>query len=238
MRGSLDEFTLAEVLQLFSITEKSGVLYVEARGQRSNFYIEGGRLVGWGGEDGAVINELVCHEALLAPAIPPHRSTPNPEPASGASLIARNSVEPFRWNLVVRRILERHVYPCLDATDGELELRIQPPPAAPIHLSVGIQELILDGSRAEADRVLMAKQGYSANSRWQRVTLGDAGSSPSLDRLDWLVWVALREPCSIAEAAARIQAPELDVGHAVHRLHRLGLLDAVEALQGIQEAYR
>jgi hypothetical protein len=106
MQGTLSEFTLAELLQLFALAERTGTITVQRAGWSTAVFLESGKVVGIGNESFNVYREIMACELL------PARSgvgldSVKPSPSSpGLSFIVKNVIEPERWDLFVQRCLE------------------------------------------------------------------------------------------------------------------------------------
>src|SRR6476661_4014608 len=107
MRGSLSEFTLNHLLQLFGVAERTGAVTVRAAGRRVELLVEVNRVMGIGLDDFDPRASLLQCELLPSSsratllAVTPRADTP------GLSMLARNAVEPERWDAFVQRLLEQ-----------------------------------------------------------------------------------------------------------------------------------
>jgi hypothetical protein len=225
MRGSLAEFTLNHLLQLFGVAERTGSVTVEAAGRRVELLVEVNRITGLG------LDGFDPRESLLQCELLPSSSratllavTPRPD-TPGLSMLARNAVEPERWEAFVQRVLEQHVYPLLNSEHGDFEVMIGrcPPPA--LRISTSIQQIILDATRWEAETEALHAEGYRSDSRWERsATHATASNNGQFSGTQWLIWAIATAPTSISEASSRLCLPELATTTAVKRLHTLGVL--------------
>jgi hypothetical protein len=228
MRGSLSEFTLNHLLQLFGVAERTGSVTIESAGCRVELLVEVNRVTGLG------LDGFDPRESLLACELLPSSSratllavTPRPD-TPGLSMLARNAVEPERWEAFVQRLLEQHVYPLLNCEHGAFEVTIGrcPPPA--LRMSVSIQQIILDATRWEAETEALHDEGYRSDSRWERSAAHAAATNMGqFSGTQWLIWAIATEPTSIGEASRRLCLPELATTSAVKRLHGLGVLEPV-----------
>lgn len=222
MQGSLSEFTLAELLQLFALAERTGTVEVHSPNRASRILLESGRIVGIGQNDFDVHRELTACELLPArsgaalEAVVPTPGTP------GLSFIVSNLVDPDRWTLFATRCVEQQVYPLLNASRGSFEIEIERVPFCPLALSVSVQQLVLDGSRWEAEMAEYRLDGFGLSTAWQRTEQAPKECAMSLP--DWLVWAALETPGTISRTAARVCIPDLDATAAIRRLADAGFL--------------
>jgi hypothetical protein len=125
MLGTLAEFTLTHLLQLFALSEKMGTTTVHAGTLHTRMLLESDRVVGFGAADFDVRAEL-AKLALLSTiarnalnAVEPREDTP------GLSLLSGNLIEPRRWNLYVARCFEQDIYPLLNEDDGAFEITVE-----------------------------------------------------------------------------------------------------------------
>lgn len=224
MRGSLSEFNLGELLQLFALSEKSGAITISYPDGEARLLVEAGRVVGWGLDGYDVHAEmLACH--FLPPASLSALKSIEPEPgAPGLGFVVRNLVDPGRWNGFVQRLLEQEVYGLLDIEDGEFDVSVERIPPVPLGLDLSVQQLILDGSRWQADSLELAQEGFGGESRWARCDDDDTSEGNEISQLDWLVLAALDEPRSLREIARMICYSDLDTAEALKSLSLRGLV--------------
>lgn len=216
MQGELSEFSMAELLQLFALAERTGVLLVSTNSGSTRVLLESGRVIGIGLEDYDVHRDISNCELLPTrsgaslEAITPTPMTP------GLSFIVRNLVEPERWELFARRCLEQQVYPYLTREHGTFEISIERVPYSPVAITLSVQQLILEGSRWTSEMQEHRQDGFGMHSMFERTAT--SAEEQSVNAVEWLVWSILDEPQSIERAAARIGVPDLDVASAMRRL--------------------
>lgn len=220
MQGELSEFTMAELLQLFALAERTGTLQVETPRSSSRVLLESGRIVGIGMPDFNVHDAIVSLELLPARSGASLQSvTPTPM-TPGLSFIVKNLVEPERWDLFVRRCLEQQVYPFLTREQGTFEAVIERTPFCPLVVSMSVQQLVLDGSRWAAEIAEHRQDGFNLESRFERSELVPSGSA--VTALEWLVWSILDGPQKVARIAERVGIPDLDTLTTVRKLQAGG----------------
>lgn len=224
MRGSLEEFSLSELLQLFALSEKTGTVVVSHADTESRLFLEAGRIAGWG------LDDFDVHGAMLAcrflpPAteaairsIQPEHGTP------GLAFVVRNLVEPQRWSSFVQRLLEQDVYRILELDEGTFDITVDRIPPVPLGLDMSVQQLILDGSRWEADSAELAQEGYGVDSAWRRESQEALRGASEISSRDWLVLSALAECRTIGQTGADICLPDLDTAEIVRSLHQRKLI--------------
>lgn len=227
MQGSLGEFTLAELLQLFALAEKTGTLSIRVPDRVSTLYLEAGRIAGWGNESFDVHSSMSSCELLSSATVTAIESVAKDADAPGLAFVVRNLVEPARWEAFVHRLIEQDVYPLLSLDSGEFEITIDRLPPVPLGLNISVQQIVLDGSRWEADMNELAREGYGRGTRWRRVVAEDHPTEAGLSQLDWLVWSILDEPQPISQVAARLCHPDIETVESVKRLNGEGILTRV-----------
>jgi hypothetical protein len=224
MQGSLSEFTLAELLQLFALAERTGTISVLRACGSTQMFLESGKVVGIGNESFNVHREIMACERLLArsgAALDAVRPTPS---SPGLSFIVRNLIEPERWDLFVQRCLEQEIYSLLTLEQGSFDVRVERIPPCPLTISVPVQQLVLDGSRWEAEMTEHRLDGFGTTTIWSRAEQPDP--YVKLSSIEWLTWAILEGPSSISDAARRLCIPDLDATIAVRRLQAQGVLNA------------
>lgn len=227
MQGSLGEFTLAEILQLFALAEKTGTLTVRVPDRVSMLYLEAGRIAGWGTESFDVHASMSACELLAPATVTAIESVQKDSDAPGLAFVVRNLVEPARWDAFVQRMIEQDVYPLLALEEGEFEITVDRLPPVPLGVNISVQQIVLDGSRWEADMSELAREGYGRNTRWGRVDPEIHPTEVGLSQLDWLVWSILDEPQTISQIAARLCHPDIETVESVKRLNGEGVLARV-----------
>jgi hypothetical protein len=222
MQGQLSEFTMAELLQLFALAERTGTLLVTTSAGSSRVLLESGRVVGIGAEDYNV------HETLSGCELLPARSgaaldSINPTPMTpGLSFIVRNLVEPERWELFARRCVEQEVYPYLSEEQGSFEISVERIPICPLAVSLSVQQLVLDGSRWQSEMEEYEEDGFGLGTIFERRT--EVSDRHTVSHVEWLVWSILDRPQSIASIARRIGIPDLEATSAVRKMANSGLV--------------
>lgn len=224
MRGTLEEFSLSELLQLFALSEKTGTVLIAHGDTESRLFMEAGRIVGWGLDDFDVHSSILACR-FLPPATEAAIRSIQPEPGTpGLAFVVRNLVEPQRWSSFVQRLLEQDIYRILDLEEGTFEITVGRIPPVPLSLDLSAQQLILDGSRWEADSAELAQEGYSVDSAWRRESQEALRDASEITARDWLVLSALAECRTIGQVGADICMPDLDTAEVVKSLHQRKLV--------------
>lgn len=223
MHGTLAEFTLAQLMQMYALAEKSGVIEVTANERVARVLIESERVIGLGADGYDIRGELLSLDFLPTNT----RSelaglTPRPE-APGLSHLAAGMLDPTRWDRFTARHVEQHIYPVLNAIDGEFQASVERCPPVPIRVNLTIQQLILDCSRWEAETEALRAEGYDLDSRWCRLNR-ESATTMEFDQISWLLWSILTDPMSVRDAAQRVGVPELTAASGVRHLHRQRLI--------------
>ncbi|MFW6074436.1 MAG: hypothetical protein ACOC9Y_02505, partial [Chloroflexota bacterium] len=118
------------------------------------------------------------------------------------------------------------VYPALSSEDGEFHVEVGRETTPPdVRMDLSVQQLILDGSRWEADINELAQEGYSPESSWKRYGSLPANPNVELSPLDWLIWAELQMPKPVREVAALLCYPELETIDAVKSLYLKRVID-------------
>lgn len=224
MRGSLSEFTIAELAQLFALSEKSGVIRITHGERCSSLFFEAGRIVGWDSE-AFDLSDAVNKCQVLRPATDVLRDITTEDGNIALASIVQSAIDPARWEPFVQRLLESHVYPLLSAEEGDFEVETGRIPAPKVLLNLSVQQLILDGSRWEADLNELAHEGYGVTTIWKRYETIPANPNIELSALDWLIWSHLRLPRNIEDIAESLCFPVLETADAVKSLYLKRVVD-------------
>ncbi|RIK46944.1 MAG: hypothetical protein DCC58_01550 [Chloroflexi bacterium] len=224
MLGSLSEFTLAQLLQLFALAERSGTITLHSGALHTRLLIESDRVIGIGATGDDLREEILSLEllpqatrnALLA--LSPRPDTP------GLSLLLANIVDPACWSDFIARRFEQDVYPLLNADEGAFEATVERCPPAVLQVSATVQQLILDHTRWEAESEALRSSGYHLDGRWQRTSERAISEPAPLTRAMWLTWCGLREASTLSALAQRVGLPDLSVATAIKHLHAHGLV--------------
>lgn len=225
MHGQLSEFTLAQVLQFFTLAERSGTVQVRSKGRTSRLLVEGDKIIGWGLPSFDAREALLSCDLLPAATLDTIGDVRPRDDTPGLSFVVRNLIEPERWELFVQRMLEQDVYPLLSTEDGEFDVQIQRCPPAPLRLSLPINSLILDGSRWESEMEAAEIEGFALTTQWRRTHTHPSATRIRLTGLEWMVWSLLREPGDIRQVAQRVGAPDLATIGAIKRLSRVACIE-------------
>jgi hypothetical protein len=225
MRGELNEFTLAELLQLFALAEKSGIIEVTTGDRTSRLFMGAGRVSGWGQPSFDLLSAVLRCELLGEVAATAREALDSTQREPGLDFIIRNLLEPHRWEWFTGRLLEQDIFPLLTLEHGAFEVslnHLEPPPVA---LNLSVQGLILDGSRWEADMQELAGEGFTLTSSWRRSVRDPEHPNVELSSATWLIWAALSRPDDIRTLAERVGMPDLDAVRAVRALQRANLVE-------------
>jgi hypothetical protein len=230
VQGKLADFNLGELLQLFALSEKSGTVTVSYDNRQSRLLLEAGRVVGWGLEDFDVHAAILACHFLSPPSLAAIESI-EPEPGTpGLGFVVRNLVDPDRWACFVQRLLEQDIYDILDLENGDFEIVIGRIPPIPLSLDLSVQQLILDGSRWQADSAGLAQEGFGVRSRWARALDDESAQDLELSQRDWLILSALTETRSLGDVASMICQSDLDTAEAMKGLYRRGIVQRESAI--------
>ena len=225
VKGDFSEFTLAEVLQLFALAEKSGVVSVSAGERSACVYLKAGRVSGLGHAGFDVRHVLLACELLPVGSVQALEMVQSTVEEPGLGFIVRNLVEPHRWESFTQRLVEQDIFPLLTTDAGEFEVTIESGATPPVALSMSVQQLILDGSRWEAEVGELAQDGYRLNGAWRRCQVQPELGPVELGQGEWLTWAALHVPGTIREIGRRLCMPDLQAADAVKRLETLQLIE-------------
>jgi hypothetical protein len=229
MRGTLSEFTVTQLLQLFALSERSGMISVVSGERHCRLLVAGDRVIGLGQPNYDVRAELLaCTLLPTAARAALEDLTPRPD-VPGLSFVVSNALEPERWDAFVQRQVEQQLFPVLNLEQGEFDVVVGRCPPAPVRLSLSVQQLILEGSRWEAEIEDLEREGFHLASVWRRGDVGHLTSGIRMANVDWLVWSALEQPASIADVARRACLPDLLTTTSIKRMSGDGVVQPAPA---------
>lgn len=224
MRGTFAEFTLAQLLQLFALSDRSGTIAAESGNRRTQIHVESNRIVGIGGAELDLVAALSACELLPAESRAAVSALPVRDDVPGLGLVVSNLIEPRRWEAFVERHLEQELYPLLSVAEGSFEVTVGRTPSPAIQLFVPVQQAILDGSRWESELEDLRAGGYALTNCWRRAPTNSHRPDSGLTLPEWLIWSLLADPSNVQEAARRLCIPDLVASTAVRRLESVGLV--------------
>ncbi len=231
MRGSLEEFSLGDILQLYQISGRTGVI----RAWRSDsfthvIYVDRGRISGAGADQWSLIEEVRRIE-WLTDEVKSQLSFIEGDGGGGGtglSLIARALLTTHAWENFTERQLEQLVFPALIWTGGEFEAIVsQIPRVAPLRVNQSPQQLVLSAARWEEEMRSAERAGFSADTRWTRTELAERYAVDMHDEPQQLLPLLHRER-SIEELAAAGGLSTLRVIDQIRQLCDAGLVQSAD----------
>jgi hypothetical protein len=175
MHGKVEEFSLGDILQLYQISGRTGMVRIWQEGSVAHsIFVDRGRVSGAGADDWNLIDEIRRIEWLTDDVKSQLDLMEREGGVTGLSLIARALLSTHAWDYFLERQLERLVYPALNWTEGEFEALVyEIPRIAPLRLNQSPQQLVLNAARWEEEVRSANSQGFATDSVWMRI--GDAG---------------------------------------------------------------
>ncbi|MEX2425894.1 MAG: DUF4388 domain-containing protein, partial [Thermomicrobiaceae bacterium] len=170
MRGSLEEFSLGDILQLYQISGRTGIVRAW-RGESLThvIHVDRGRVSGAGADQWNLIEEIRKIEWLTEEVASQLNLIVRDGDGTGLSLIARALLSSYAWDCFCERQLERLVYPVLIWSTGEFEAAVsEVPRVAPLRINQSPQQLVLSAARWEEELRSAESAGFNRYSRWQR----------------------------------------------------------------------
>lgn len=175
MRGTLEEFSLGDILQLYQISGRTGII----RAWRSDsfthlIYVDRGRISGAGADQWNLIEEIYRIEWLTEDVREQLAFIEGNGGGTGLSLIVRALLSTHAWENFTERQLEQLVFPALIWSAGEFEAIVsQVPRVAPLRINQSPQQLVLSAARWEEELRGARHAGYSIDSLWMRTEMAD-----------------------------------------------------------------
>lgn len=229
MRGRLDEFSLGDILQLYQISGRTGMV----RTWRENsltyiIYVDRGRISGAGADHWSLVEELQRIEWLPGHVREQLQHMDDEGGGTGLSMIARALLSQHAWDYFTERQLERLVYPALLWASGEFEAIVsEVPRVAPLRVNQSPQQLVLSAARWEEEMRSADRAGYSGDSRWVRTNRAEQLSVDTLDE-HYQLLPLMAHPRSIEGLAAAAGMNSLRVIDQIRQLVDAGLVKSAD----------
>jgi len=222
VRGSLSDFNVVDILQLFQISAKTGSLEVRDGRHTYILYFNRGHISGAGASHWNLLDELRRIEWLAPDVRQQLDLLEKDERGVGLSLIARALVTPAVWDPFVERQVEMLIYPLFDLAQGEFIATVGVrPQVAPLRLDLVPQQVILNAARWQEELRRAEYAGTGPASVWRRTAT--PGSGPGDD----VILPLLTRPRSIEDLAAAAGLAVLTTIERVSRLSREGWVEPV-----------
>jgi hypothetical protein len=201
--GTLDEFSLGDILQLYQISGRTGMVRVRQNGSPAHVvYVDRGRVSGAGADDWNLIDEIRRIEWLTNDVKSQLDFMENDGGVTGLSLIARALLSSHAWDYFTELQLEQLVYPAITWTYGAFEAEVDDiPRVAPLRINQSPQELVLNAARWEEEVRTAEANGFPLDSTWVRIGDPDANLPGNPDEPCQVISLMGR-PRSITEIAA------------------------------------
>lgn len=225
MRGTIEEFSLGDILQLYQISGRTGTVRVwRSDAPAHTVYVDRGRVSGAGADDWSLVEQLRRIEWLTNEVKSQLDYMERDGGMSGLSLIARALLPTHAWEYFSERQLERLVFPVLTWSSGEFEAVVdRVPRVAPLRIDQSPQQLVLSSARWEEEIRDAEREGFAPSSIWMKTESAPA-SLPAADDQPCNVLNLLAAPRSIVDLAAGAGLSTLRVIDQIRRLHDAGMV--------------
>ncbi len=229
MRGTLDEFSLGDILQLYQISGRTGMVRTWRGDSLTHIiYVDRGRISGAGADQWNLIEELQRIEWLSDEVRAQLQYMDEDGGTTGLSMIARALLSQHAWDCFTERQLECLVYPALIWGSGDFEAIVsEVPRVAPLRVNQSPQQLVLSAARWEEEMRSAELAGYASHSRWVRSSLAERFSVDPLDENHQLLPL-MASPRSIEALAAAAGLSTLRVIDQIRQLVDAGLVQPAD----------
>jgi hypothetical protein len=229
LRGTLEEFSLGDILQLYQISGRTGSVRAWRDDSLTHIiYVDRGRVSGAGADQWDLINEIQRIEWLTDDVKTQLGSIGRDGGGTGLSLIARALLTPNAWDCFCERQLERLVYPALTWTKGNFEATVSEiPKVAPLRINQSPQQLVLSAARWEEELRSAEQAGFTRGSVWVRMRDVPDSTVETADEHHQLLPL-LDRPRSIEYLAAAAGLSSLRVIDQIRQLCDAGLVQSEE----------
>jgi hypothetical protein len=227
LRGTLQEFSLGDILQLYQISGRTGIVRTWRNDSLTHLiFVDRGRISGAGADQWDLIDEIRQIEWLSADTRAQLESMREDGGTTGLSLIAKALLPPNAWENFSERQLERLVFPALLWDEGEFEAIVnQVPRVAPFRVNQSPQQLVLSAARWDEELASAERSGYTVDSRWVRTD--QPQSTFAQDAEDHLhVLPLMTHPRTIEELAAAAGLSTLRVIDQIRQFSDAGLVQS------------
>jgi hypothetical protein len=225
VRGTLEEFSLGDILQLYQISGRTG--FVRVWRDESLVYVihvDRGRVSGAGADHWNLIEEIQLIEWLGDDVKSQLRSIDRDGGGSGLSLIVRALLSAHAWDFFCERQLEQLVYPALIWGKGEFDAIVTSVPrVAQLRINQSPQQLVLSAARWEEELRSAEQAGFSRDSRWARIGESRRFVIDSVDEHHQLAPL-LGQPKTIEELSAAAGLSTLRVIDQLRQLSEAGVV--------------
>jgi hypothetical protein len=225
LRGSLHEFNIGDILQLYQISGRTGSVRVwQSDSPVYTIYIDRGRISGAGADNWNLINEIRRIEWLSQEVKQQLDLIEREGGGAGLSLIVRALLSPQAWEYFSERQLEQLVFPVLNWQEGEFEAQVDViPRVAPLRVNQSPQQLVLSAARWEEEVRGAETEGFSLEIIWER-TGNSPDAVPNGSEIPPQVITLLDLPRSIDDLSAAAGISVLRVIDQIRQLKQSGLV--------------
>jgi hypothetical protein len=231
VHGRLEEFSLGDILQLYQISGRTGIVRVWRGDSLTHvIHVDRGRVSGAGADQWNLVEEIRRIE-WLTDDVKSQLSFIDRDGeggGTGLSLIARALLSTYAWECFCERQLERLVYPALLWSNGEFDATVsEVPRVAPLRINQSPQQLVLSAARWEEELRSAEVAGYTRNSRWVRSEFARDFTIDTADELHQLIPL-MENPRTIEDLAVAAGLSTLRVIDQVRQLKDTGCVQQTE----------
>lgn len=225
MRGTIEEFSLGDILQLYQISGRTGSVRAWRGDEPAHtIYVDRGRVSGAGADDWNLIEELRRIEWLTDEVTSQLDFMERDGGLTGLSLIARALLPAHAWEYFSERQLERLIFPVLTWSTGEFEAIVdRVPRVAPLRIDQSPQQLVLSSARWEEEIRDAEREGYAPSSVWMKTESAPA-NLPADEDQPCNVLSLLQGPRSVVDLAAGAGLSTLRVIDQLRQLQAAGMV--------------
>ncbi len=232
IRGNLNEASLADVLQLLALGQKTGCLSVAREGSFGTIHFDGGRIV-----FASIVNRrdrlgdrLVRNGAIAADTLARLVGTaaPNDDRALAVALLDRGLVDFDQLEAIYRVHVEESVYFLLGWTQGTFTFEAAPrADESDILVSISADSLLLEGARRVDEWTLVAKKIPSLDLIFEADITRLAGREAPLSATQEKLLPLLDGTQDVNSIIERSGLGEFEVGKALFGLLTAGYVQRV-----------
>ena len=224
MEGDLREFSLAEILQFIALGSRTGVLEILSREGVHPISFTGGTITGLSADNWTLAAELRASGLVSGEVLTGLLVAGATTDELHSAVLTGGYMTAEEWTAFVARQVERLLYALFDVREGKFRFRqATEQPGAWLPVRITADRAVLEGTRWSETWARAADTIRSHQSRFVRAP-SPPRQSLRINPTQWRVYVALGEPGSVFQVAARAVLTEVEVVKSIRRLLEQGLI--------------
>ena len=218
MEGDLRRFPLAEILQFISLGRRTGMLEILRPEGAYRINFTGGAVTGLSADNWTLAAELGESALVFGEALTELLGAGATTEELRLVVLTRGYMTAEEWTVFVARQVERLLYPLFDVRDGKFRFRQAADHPGPwLSVRITADRAVLEGTRWSETWGRAVDTIPSRQSRFVRAP-SPPRQSLRISPTQWRVYVALGEPGSVIQVAARAILTEVEAVESIRML--------------------